>query len=483
MGSRARQLSQRRHGGERRAPTFVLVAVIAVLVCLPVPFGGNRDWIWPWFAAITWLVAAMWAVGIAAGRWHAGFVLRHSPTMIVLLLAGWAWTWCHALGLTRVIDADVPVDPDAAWLEAIKQGFYVTLALMVLGAVDSRRRLMALLLALFIGGAAQAAFADFMTLSGIEWHAFGPKVVNRGVATGTFVNRNHLAGYLALTGALGVGLLVAQLGQGASVDWRDRVRAWLQVLMGPRAWLRAGLVVIVLGLVLSQSRMGNLSFFLALAMAGALALWLMRPLPRNLFWLLVSLLIIDAVLLGSWLGVERVAERLRETTVAAATTGLASVDAERAEVARATFDLWTRHPHTGVGPGGFRVAFPEAKPESVQLFYDHAHNDWLELLAERGWPGLLGWLALMGYGLVSALRTLRRSVDPRLRGAAFGISAALMAVILHAVADFNGAIPAYAAATHALLAAAVVTRKLARTVPSNTPEAPGPVPDFAEISR
>lgn len=462
MGSRARHLNPRHRDGERRVPAFAFYAVVAIVVLMPIPLGANRDWIWPWFALATWLVAAVWAAGVALGRWRVSFVLKNSTRLTGLLLAIWAWTWCYALGLTRAIDAAVPFDPDAAWLEAIKQGFYVTLALLLLGTIDSRRRLMALLVAIFIGGALQAAFADFMTLSGIEWNAFGPKVVNRGVATGTFVNRNHLAGYLALAGAVGVGLLVAQLGQGAAVDWRDRVRAWLRVLMGPRAWLRAGLVVIVLGIVLSQSRMGNLAFFLALAVAGAAALWLMRPLPRNLFWLLVSLLVIDALLLGSWLGVERVAERLRQSTVAAVTTGVASVDSERAAVTQATLALWARHPHVGVGPGSFRVAFPEAKPDSVQLFYDHAHNDWAELLAERGWPGFLLWLAVIVNAVASCLRTLRRSDDPRLRGASFGVLAALVAICAHGLADFNGAIPAYMAATIALVAAAEAGRKLIR---------------------
>ena len=76
----------------------------------------------------------------------------------------------------------------------------------------------------------------------------------------------------------------------------------------------------------------------------------------------------------------------------------------------------------GVGAGQFRICFPKFINSSQAMFNDsieghkfkqtrRAHNDYLQLLAELGWVGLLAWLWLWGRvvkgGLRSVLCTLR----------------------------------------------------------------------------
>ena len=65
-------------------------------------------------------------------------------------------------------------------------GFFLTLAL-----VNSRDRLKTLLQVLVFSGTFQAAYGALMVLSGLELGFFVEKYVGQGVATGTFVNRNH----------------------------------------------------------------------------------------------------------------------------------------------------------------------------------------------------------------------------------------------------------------------------------------------------
>ena len=66
-----------------------------------------------------------------------------------------------------------------------------------------------LLWVLVFGGLGQALYGSVMTLSGLEFGAWGAKDAYRGYATGTFVNRNHFAGYLELCLAATFGLIVA----------------------------------------------------------------------------------------------------------------------------------------------------------------------------------------------------------------------------------------------------------------------------------
>jgi O-antigen ligase len=455
--------------GNAAVPRAPYAALLVLLVLLPLPFGANRDWIWPWFALATFALAFVHATAVLTKRWPLGRGVRASRVFIALLALWAASGFAYAMAAVLAAPGDF-ADPDAVLREALRQAFYATIAWLVLATVDSRRRLVGLLAALFIAGVLQALWGTAMTLSGVEWGAFGTKIINRGVATGTFVNRNHLAGYLALTGALGVGLLAARFATStAAASWRERVRGWLRWLLGPGAWTRVALALLVVGLILTRSRMGNLAFFVALAAAGLSGLLLVRPLPRQLLVLLVSILAIDALLIGSWFGIEQVAKRVAATTVAREGPAGGDSDAERVDVSAATFALWREHPHFGVGPGGFRTAFPTVKPASVQLFYDHAHNDWVELLAERGWTGALLWLALSGFAASRALRALRRADDSRTRGIALGCIGALAAAAVHASVDFNAQIPAYAAAVFALLAASVLAAALR---PRNTGVAP-----------
>ncbi len=84
-----------------------------------------------------------------------------------------------------------------------------------------------------------------MTLSGVEYGFFMEKEHYRGVATGTFVNRNHLAGYLEMALALGIGLLMADLGGKKALNWRQRLRGFAESLLSSKIRLRVFLAVMV----------------------------------------------------------------------------------------------------------------------------------------------------------------------------------------------------------------------------------------------
>jgi putative inorganic carbon (hco3(-)) transporter len=440
----------------RRAPAWAFWLLATILFALPWPLGANRDWIWPWFATAFGTLAALVFGGAAAGRWTLSPAFARAR-VVVALAVGWfaltvlvAW-WPGEGG---------PLDRAAASDAALLTGMHIAVLLLTLALVDSTRRLRRLVAVLFAAGAAQAIYGSFMTLSGLELGFLAHKTINVGLATGTYVNRNHLAGLLAMTGGIGAGLLVAQLGGSRAESWRARARDLVALLLGPKAILRALLAALVVGLVLTQSRMGNVAFFVGLGVAGICAMVAMRPLPRTLALFLVSVVVIDLVVLGSWVGVERVATRLKETTIEAPATPGATSDAERVDVARATLAMWRDRPLLGVGPGGFRTAFPGYKPVSVQLFYDHAHNDWAQLLAERGIVGAVAWVLLPISGFACAVRAMRRRRDPALRGAAFASIAALVALAVHGLADFNLQIPANAAFFHAAIAVGILADRL-----------------------
>ena len=139
-----------------------------------------------------------------------------------------------------------------------------------------------------------------MVFSGLEYGFFVQKEVFRGLATGTFVNRNHLAGYLELCLAVGTGLMLSGLSGSAAEDWSESLRRLLRSLLSDKVRVRLALVVMVIGLVLTHSRMGNTAFFLSLSIVGTFYLLAVRRVRRNTVIFFVSVSMTTTLHLPPW---------------------------------------------------------------------------------------------------------------------------------------------------------------------------------------
>src|SRR6185437_7677984 len=159
--------------------------------------------------------------------------------------------------------------------------------------------------------------------------------------------------------ALGIGLLIASLSDRKADTWRRFFRATLEWILSPKMVLRLALCVLVIALTTTLSRMGNSAFFAALLVAGLIA--------------------IDVLIVGSWFGVEKLAQRLGETT---------TLDVrQREEPAAHTLPLIRDYAVFGSGPGTFYIAFPRYRPASVSNFYSQTHNDYVQVASESGLAG------------------------------------------------------------------------------------------------
>jgi O-antigen ligase len=278
-----------------------------------------------------------------------------------------------------------------------------------------------------------------------------------GRASGTFANPDHLAGYMQLCLAAGIGLMVAQFSRhsGGQEGFRSQSVALLRFLMSPKVLVRLALVLLVVALVMTHSRMGNGAFFITLLLVGALVAALSQRLRRPALWLVGSMVVIDVLVIGNLVGLERVVERVQQTTVQAP-AGLAASSgrhllpreqslAERLEVPRLSLALVEQRPMFGWGAGSYALAFAPIKPDTVYAgYWDHAHNDYVQVAVDTGLVGLALWAGIGALTLGQALPLLRDGRSRLQQGVGAAAITALMCLGLHGMVDFNLHIPANA---------------------------------------
>jgi hypothetical protein len=137
-----------------------------------------------------------------------------------------------------------------------------------------------------------------------------------------------------------------------------------------------------------------------------------------------------------------------------------------------TLRLWSSSPIVGHGLGAFHDAYPRFKRGHGILRVEHTENDYLETLAETGVLGL--GFALVGVALLVASvgRGDAKAPGALVRGIRQGAVAALAALSVHSLVDFNLRIPSNAALA-AFAAAAAAAAAGVRPRPMSRPLAAG----------
>jgi O-antigen ligase len=381
----------------------------------------------------------VWVFGLLTGvaRWP-GAVKRARWVLIPLGLFV-LWGGVQASGLLPALSGG-SVDGSAT-----ADAFLLSLGLLMLGLstvvlVRSRRRALLVLYTLVLAGLLQAFFGSLMTLSGAEFHLLDYRQLKQANAHGTFINRNHYANLLVLALSAGVGLLLAQMDLRGARNVRQRLRSLLQAALGPKARLRVYMIIMVIALVLTRSRMGNAAFFASITVVGLFALWRLRKPSRPLMVLVISVLVIDIFVVGTWFGVEQVIDRVQQTVQG---DGWQVNEKVRLDTSRESLDMIRKLPLTGYGGGTFYTAYPAWRGDD-QAFMDHAHNDYLEFVVEYGLIGgvLLAWFLLVC--LARAARGLQNRDQAKRFGICFASLMAMVAMMIHATVDFSLQIPANA---------------------------------------
>lgn len=407
---------------------WIFVSLVGVLIWAPLPFGGNRPamwWVtevWILLTAVSWLVIHV--------RGHVAFQPAFANAKWVILLLATSCLWVLFQGISADLPAGYSIshDPHTTLVQFIKSLSYLTLFCLCLLLVRSHRRLQQLAMVLVLCGTFQAVYGTMVTVTGLDAIWFFPKEAYRGVATGTFINRNHLAGYLEMSLAIGIGLLIANLEQGSAANWRANLRRWITTLLGPKARLRIYLALMVIGLIMTRSRMGNTAFFSSMMIAGVIGLALFRRSSRSVVILFASLIVIDIFLMGAFFGIDKLQERIASTSL---------TTEQRDEVNLLSLPILQDHLLTGTGVGSYYSTFPRYRDGTIGAQYIYAHNDYMQFGAEFGLIGVVPLALVVILSFITAIRVqiVRRS--RLMKGMGFAATMAIIAIMIHSSTDFN----------------------------------------------
>lgn len=426
---------------------------LALIFWLPIPLGSNRPWAWSILEITSLMLLA--SVFIKALVFNIPIKSKITPykSLIAAFTLIQLWILIQTFALSKdilfalspaleTLFANVPstantlsLDVSETLVESLLGWSYWAVMLLTILLVNSEKRLKQTLLVIVLAGTFQAVYGSLMALSGspTSWLL---SLENSHIATGSFVYKNHFANFLLLCLSMGIGLMVAGLSRGQQQSKKAQLRQLISSLMKGKATLRIALALMVIALVLSKSRMGNAAFFISMTATGILAFFYFKDRSKSLTFLLASLLVIDTFILGAWFGIEKVQERLTQTSFTQET---------RDEVVIDSLELIKQYPLTGTGAGSFYTVFPSVKGTNVTLFYDHAHNDYIQFTVEYGVPATLILAAIVMSALWQSFYAMRHRRHPLMKGTAFGCMMAIIGMLIHISVDFNLQAPANAA--------------------------------------
>jgi O-antigen ligase/tetratricopeptide (TPR) repeat protein len=401
------------------------------------------------------------AIGLSIFSWiylPSGLVERLSPG-IQRLLPGWrngdygdgsGW---HTFSLTPGLSRD-------ATLLFILYALLFWITLDTVRHRDSVYRLLRILFACGVG-VSSVGLLHYLFWNGKFywlWDVWWVEPENHVRAP--FTNRNHFAGFLALTLGPGVAVLARIIRGNKTSNYcingnsasRNRIRDFKILVTA------GGLTLILAGIGLSQSRGGTIVGLTVVV--ASLAGLCRNGLNRKTGLAAATVILIGSLILAATFGSQVPFQRT--TRMLAGNESLASISNARLQLWAADLHALLDFPLFGSGPGSHQYVHTLYLEKPNGFTYTHAENCYVQILVECGLAGvglLLLAIAFLIHWTWKGLRPSGRETGRSATELSLAVSVSLLAALVHAVVDFVWYVPAYAA-TLAVLAG--LCRSLAR---------------------
>jgi O-antigen ligase len=398
-------------------------------VLLPIPLGANRPWAWSFFelaifALIAFVVINHWKIKklgmqdyISAVYIWMIFIAICALQIIPLpgfVVSIFSPTSFELFSSVSAESFYISVDPGQSMVSFIKLLSFFCLFVCVLVLANTEQRTRLLLLTIMLSGTAQAFYGMAEIFLGLSSSLVFEIAVSNS-ATGSFVYNNHYANFLMLCIAAGIGLLVTSFEQPKEdkpqeVEQISTLNKLFSFVTKSNLIIYICIPIMIISMVLSRSTIGIASLFIALAIAGAVAYLLVQNRSRGLTALVVGIFIVNLCIVSAYLGIERVKDRLAQTTFAVET---------QHDILQDAYPIIADYPLFGAGAGSFYSTFPSYQTSEVNAFYDHLHSDYVQFLIEYGIVGCFALFTLFLFCIYKSMRAMLRRRNSLFKGAAF----------------------------------------------------------------
>ncbi len=311
----------------------------------------------------------------------------------------------------------ITVYPFLTWTGILRWGAIAMIFFVSTQVFRERRDFRVLTWFLIVFGflvAVEGIIQYFTSTGSIYWL----RQLGAGQPFGPYVNRNHFAGLMELLAPVGMAFIAFR---GVRRDMVPLVILFTLVPIG--------------AIFLSASRGGILAFLIEVGILGVMFIFRKSQKSKIVPAIAMALLVIAVV---GWLGATRAIGRFLPNTPGEATLP------RRWTMFKGASHVFLAHPLTGTGLGTLVVVFPRYETDYDGKVVDHAHNDYIETLADLGIPGGLlglGFLLVLFKKGAAALETDQSHFSFAFHAAAL---TACTGLLFHGLVDFNLQIPSNA---------------------------------------
>ena len=302
-----------------------------------------------------------------------------------------------------------------------------------IGSAEGERWLLLPAYAIFSIGFIESVYGLYSAVNHSESLFWFTRPHNVGIVSGTYINPDHLAGLLDMAIPVSIGLFLYHGGI-LRKKYGHSARHMVRLLGSKRAlgfWLLfLGILITLLAHIFTLSRMGHISVVAAFSLVSIL-----YGIRRSKTPVVAIIILLSAGMLWAmWEGMGAVMAKWGT---------LENGFQVRYEVWKGALSLAGNFPIFGTGLGTFRLAYPPYKPAGFgATVYDHAHSDYIETLADTGIAGFIPWIAFFFLFLFFIIRKWFRNDSFFAGTLGAGCIAAVIAALIHSLADFNLQIPA-----------------------------------------
>lgn len=426
---------------------FIYLLYLFVLFFSPLAFGTVEQWSLAIVEICSLAVAAIYYLHLTSEGKKSVHVVGIFPLSLLLLFVAFqmvplppALVKAIAPGnyavyesISKVVDPGwipLSIDPRATLHEFMRLASGIAFYCVTVQLLSHPERLKKTVRIVLMLGAAVALLAVMQRVSSPDKIFWFRNVPQNATPFGPWVNANQFAGYIELLVPLMFGLLVysrPRIKDEASLKVKV-VSFFSMPTLHLHLFYGAGTLVMILAMFVSLSRGGILS----LIVAGVVFFFLYnRKFPHRGRWLLLGMFVTFLFALF-WAGWDTILNEFNHSFDASG-----RLSDGRLTLWQDCLNIMKNFPLFGAGFGSFLALYPSFKTIEDTLIYDHAHNDYIELVTDGGLVGILLVCCFMIILLGHSWKMIRVRRDQYSILAGIGAVSGIAAIGAHSVTDFN----------------------------------------------